>query len=366
MVTAKQPEAHGLITIHDGKATTRDGREFDLSVTPIRITPPSRIASSSSDPGRPTVRLGDVRLSLPSDESLYGLTTSPYVRKITEADHIEITTDSIKTTQRGIVQRVKPTVIYIRTGHVIRKRTIMRDTLILIKTKTPVVLPDGTSVKQPREDEAKADELKIGDEVAIGHTTYLTSWLEPIGDYLNIIGALGVGLGMFNLMLMHGTTIRKRQRNWSYSVVLFVAMFGMLFITTYRNAPMSAWGRQAYEVMFWYLWTPLSSTTFSLLAFYLASAAYRAFKIKTAEAAVMSISAMIVMMGQVPIGIWLTHKLPPRLAFLRLEHITAWIFIYAHTPAYRAVMMGATIGAIAAALRLWLNLERGAFFDREM
>jgi hypothetical protein len=127
------------------------------------------------------------------------------------------------------------------------------------------------------------------------------------------------------------------------------------------------WPRATYEVLFNGLLMPLQAATFSLLAFYIASAAYRAFRIQTAEAALMMAAAFIVMLGQVPIGAYLTSSLPTTgaPAFFRLEALGEWIMSWLNTPAQRGIVFGIAIGALAMSLRIWLSLERGTFFSEQ-
>jgi hypothetical protein len=107
---------------------------------------------------------------------------------------------------------------------------------------------------------------------------------------------------------------------------------------------------------------------FSIIGFYIVSAAYRAFRIRSAEATLMLIAAFIVMLGQVPVGAWITHGLPKEgiLGFFRLENLSYWILNGPNMAAQRGISFGIEIGALAMALRIWLGLERGSFFEQEM
>jgi len=77
-----------------------------------------------------------------------------------------------------------------------------------------------------------------------------------------------------------------------------------------------------------------------------------------------------VMLGQVPIGAWLTHSLPVTgyhgiPAFFRLENLGEWVMTWLNTPAQRGITFGVAIGALAMSLRIWLSLERGTFFSEQ-
>jgi hypothetical protein len=95
---------------------------------------------------------------------------------------------------------------------------------------------------------------------------------------------------------------------------------------------------------------------FSLLAFYIASAAYRAFRIKSTEAVLMMIAALLVMLGQIPFGAYIWGELPA---------VRLWVMQVFSTPAFRGIALGASVAFLAMALRMWLSLETKSFYQEE-
>ncbi len=124
----------------------------------------------------------------------------------------------------------------------------------------------------------------------------------------------------------------------------------------------------AYDVLFTGLYIPLESTTFALLGFYIVSAAYRAFRIRSTEAALITVVAFIMMMGQVPLGQALTSWIPEGGAsgWMRIENVTNWLLSKPAAAAFRGILFGAYMGWFALSLRVWLSLERGSYFGKEL
>ncbi len=98
-----------------------------------------------------------------------------------------------------------------------------------------------------------------------------------------------------------------------------------------------------------YIFVPMQATMFSLLAFYIASAAYRAFRARTVEATVLLATAIVLMIGRVPLGEALWSKFP---------QLTDWILSTPSMAAQRGVMMGIGLGMIATSLRIIFGIER--------
>jgi hypothetical protein len=186
--------------------------------------------------------------------------------------------------------------------------------------------------------------------------THLTDVRNSFDDLIIILGAFAVGLGLISLAQVHGKRITKRHRGWPESIVFFVAALAMGGFTLYARTHPSAHdaGVGGYNLLFYGLFQPLSSSIFALLAAYLVSAAYRAFRVKTRESALMAAAALLIMLGQVPIGNLLTHSLP---GSMQIPTVMAWVLGVANNAVVRAVNFGLFVGALATALRVWLRMD---------
>ena len=92
---------------------------------------------------------------------------------------------------------------------------------------------------------------------------------------------------------------------------------------------------------------PITATMFALLAFYIASAAYRAFRARSVLATILLLSAIIVMLGRVPAG-----EVIPGIPWL-----TDWLINVPNMAAKRAITIGLGLGGSATALKIVLGIE---------
>lgn len=104
-----------------------------------------------------------------------------------------------------------------------------------------------------------------------------------------------------------------------------------------------------YKWLFDNILVPLDATMFALLAFFMASAAYRTFRARTPEATVLLLVAIIVMLGRVPIGEMITRHMP---------QISEWFMMVPTVAAKRGILFGVALGSIATSLRIILGIER--------
>jgi hypothetical protein len=169
-----------------------------------------------------------------------------------------------------------------------------------------------------------------------------------------IVVAFGYVLGGANALRVNLDGIAKRQPDWPYKLVLVVTLVFTVLIGLKEGRH---WQDDKTISMFLYnqVYSPMQSTMFALLAFYIASAAFRAFRVRTVEAGLLAVAALIVMLGRVPIGDQLTAFLPEQ---VRLGAVQDWIMNVPQNAAKRAVLMGAALGVMATGLRVILGIER--------
>ena len=171
-----------------------------------------------------------------------------------------------------------------------------------------------------------------------------------------IIVAFTLVLGIGNLLQVHYEKVQRRREGWLYSVVLMVCLAGMMAIGLIGGVREGT----SYYWMYNNVMAPLESAMFSLLAFFIASAAYRAFRARNKEATLLLVSATIIMIGRVPLGSWLWVKLPWLGSHFpyALDRITQWIMDVPNAAGQRGIKIGAALGAVSMALRMLLGVER--------
>ena len=101
--------------------------------------------------------------------------------------------------------------------------------------------------------------------------------------------------------------------------------------------------------VFTHVQAPMEATVFSLLAFYMTTAAYRAFRARTTEATLLLVSAFILMLGLIPLGARLWSGIPA---------LSEWMMMVPNMASKRAMHFGIGIGMAATSLKIILGIER--------
>ena len=173
---------------------------------------------------------------------------------------------------------------------------------------------------------------------------YYTEWTP-------ILVAFALILGVGSLTKIHSHRIRRKAKNWQYSWAVIIPLYLMPVLA--HIWPESLWGGMespsVFHFIFMHIQVPIQATMFSLLAFYIASAAFRAFRAKSALATVLLLAAVVVMLGQVPIGAVFGKWLP---------ETGLWILRYPNLAAKRAIMLGVGFGILATNLKIIFGVER--------
>ncbi|MDI6840360.1 MAG: hypothetical protein QMD71_05890 [bacterium] len=169
---------------------------------------------------------------------------------------------------------------------------------------------------------------------------------EEVIRWVIIIGAFSLVLGIQSLFSVHYDKIQHHRPGWGYSIVTLTSMAIVAIIGLFWGVGEDSLFMQIYR----HIMVPLQATMFSLLAFFMASASFRAFKARTIPATLLLITALIVMFGRVPIG---------AIVFPRLPDIVEWILVYPNMAAQRGILLGVGLGMMATSLKIMLGIERG-------
>ena len=171
-----------------------------------------------------------------------------------------------------------------------------------------------------------------------------------LDEWMVIIASFALLLGIVSLVQVNLHKIRKRRKGWGFSIAILgsfalMAAFGLFG----RQGERPDGSLYPFTWIFQYAFSPLQATMFSLLAFYVASASYRAFRVRNVEATLLLVGALIIMFGRIPLG-QAIHPAIPKFA--------EWVMQFPNTAAQRGIIMGAALGAAAMSIRVMLGIER--------
>jgi len=182
--------------------------------------------------------------------------------------------------------------------------------------------------------------------------------LSTIGTYFIdcavIIAAFALFLGLLNIVRVHLAHIRERTKTWPYSVLLLIALFLVLAVGLVTFAPSQADPSQpsgpshpAMQWIFANVMAPIQATFGALLAFLTLAAAYRLFRLRNVESAVLLVAALLVLVGQASFGL-----LPV------LPQLRDWILDVPALAGMRGILLGVALGTVLTGIRLLLGVER--------
>jgi hypothetical protein len=166
----------------------------------------------------------------------------------------------------------------------------------------------------------------------------ITSWAV-------IIATIALGVGAINLFIVHGRRTIRRGEQWYFSIWLLIIMC----LTVVIGLAVSTSGLQ-YRWIYDNIYVTAYNAVWCLLTFSSISAAYRSFRARNIESAILFAVTILVLTQSASIfeAIWVGFPI-----------IGGWILDVPTMAGFRGIWIGVGIGAIILALRVILGLERG-------
>jgi uncharacterized membrane protein len=161
-----------------------------------------------------------------------------------------------------------------------------------------------------------------------------------------VISAFVLPIGIVTLVRNNVTIIRRREKNWPYYLWSLIIMFTMIItglIGDLGKHPVFIW---LYNNIF----THLSSTMYSILAFFITTASARAFRARNVDAALVLISGVFVILTVAPIGEVIWPGIPV---------IGNWFLDIPNMAGMRGIIIGVGLGVLALGIRTILGYEKG-------
>ncbi len=188
---------------------------------------------------------------------------------------------------------------------------------------------------------------------------------EDFSIFFDIIASMAFILGGGNLIRMHGNRISRREKGWGYSIVTVVGFVAVLVVGLtkmgnphgFKGSSVTAEGSY-FQYVYEYIFKPCGATMFALLAFYVASASFRAFRAKNIEATILLLVAFIILLGRTFVGTYLTDWLPDSLYFLTIPYLAEKIMTVLNFAGNRAIMIGIALGIISTSLKVIIGVDR--------
>jgi hypothetical protein len=173
---------------------------------------------------------------------------------------------------------------------------------------------------------------------------------NEVTNWAQIIYAFALIVGVFGLLKYQLEKLSHRQGGWIYNLIIIISLAVMAIMGFVA-------GRGDESPFMWvfnYVQAPMQASVFSLLAFFVASAAYRGFTARNAEAILLLLSAVFIMFGIASVG----NAIP------LFSDIAKWILMNPAMTARRGIFIGIGLGTIATSLRVILGVER-TYLGRE-
>lgn len=174
--------------------------------------------------------------------------------------------------------------------------------------------------------------------------SFLQTSEQTLVNWGIIVAAFSLGTASINLTQRNLRRILKRQEGWWASVILLVSLFGMTILGLATSS-----SHALYKYWFAAVIDSSHAAMGSLIVFYIATAAFRAFRLRNVESGLLLGAGVIVLLGNAPIADLISPRLPA---------LSNWLITVANVAGQRGIMISAGLGAVAASLRVIVGLDR--------
>jgi len=170
---------------------------------------------------------------------------------------------------------------------------------------------------------------------------------KEILDYAAIVTAFAMGLGFVSLSIRHYKAIKARREGWLYSTILVMGLLSFPVATFLFGGLRGRLGMWIYDNIY----GSINATFYSIQMFYVCSGSYRVFRVKSTQAVVLGIAAMLVVFGRTPAleGLW-----------AGFPNLADWLWKVPGGGAQRGIVIGTGVGTMAAGVRYLLGIERSS------
>ena len=175
-------------------------------------------------------------------------------------------------------------------------------------------------------------------------------------EWTVIVIAFAMLLGVVNVLRVHAKRIHSRQQA-GYSLILILA-FLAVFVPGIMPAGAGPEYLQEYigptgsivDFIFRYVQRPLQATLFSLMGFFVVTAAWRAFRKRSVASLVMLVACVLVLLGSIHlnVGDWWELVVQTR----------DWVMSVPVLAGSRGILLGIVLGTIVAGVRLLVGVDR--------
>jgi len=171
---------------------------------------------------------------------------------------------------------------------------------------------------------------------------------EGLQNWAIVVVGFTYVLGVANLLRINGRQVSRRERDWPYKIVLVAGLL-VTMVVGFSEGNHYTDVDARFQWIYRTFYSPMTATMFSLLAFFIASAAFRAFRIRSVEALLLAIAAFTLMIGRVPLGAAIHPAIPAA---------ADWLMEIPQNAAKRGILIGAALGVMDTGIRVILGLEK--------